>query len=482
MKLSEAIAQTTFRGLNTRSLKYKRLEKAREQIEKKAEDLEVAADLEEFDYEEAVDQLARGLASRRQIKRIATGGLALLEDHDDRGQLLDALFGAVDSLGRGLLKSLLIGYLIYPNLDSWVMQRIRQFLKQRQESLPAVWFEKVQNYRLLSPEVGKFCSQKILTTERFDADSFADDSGLRGVKGSGGVAFEIFHELSNTLAKGHTRENLERYLDFVDAEGSLRFAASIVDYAKALLVPYIKGSADNESQEIIEHFFLEQFDDPRIRPARWANVPEEQVNVLKRWLAKTSLDLLLNVVSASNDTRHWEERSKFWGHYFDQGLITDAWVALGPAAAIEAKRLVRQGEIASTASYAVLEGGGVQADHSVLFFRLGGFVISEWTHDGKVRIYDERNGNKPHFYQRTYHTHDLRRDAKANLAVIHHQRWKERVGGFIHYELGIAPPKRLAPYKEFRHCYRCNQRLHVLWFKHEGARFCSRCELAADYV
>ncbi len=482
MILSQAIKEFNFSSLNRRLQKRTRLQLAVEMVERKADGLEVPVDLEAFDYERAILDLSNGNASRRQIKRLATGGLSLLEERDNHSELLDTLLSAIDILGRGLLKSLLIGYLLAPNPDSLVTKPIRRFLKKRQDRLPALWRERIHKYRLLSAEVGVHCSGLILNSINFDSESFASDSGMKGVKGSGGVAYQIFQSLSNTLAQDHSGDNLRRYLDFVTMDKSIRFPSHINDYANALLSPYVDFPPDDENRATIEEFMIEKFGDPRIKPDAWRSVPDEQTVVMKQWLAKASLELLLNIVSESNDTRQWEERSKFWGHYFDQGLVTDAWVVLGPAAKHVARRLVRDGVISSASNYGVLDGGGVQSDHSVLILRLGDFVISEWTHSGKVRIYDINNRHSPHFYQRRYNTLNIRSDATCNVAQVHHASWKGLVAGFLSYELGIAPLRGITPIKETASCSSCRQQLNKLWFTNHYPQKCTRCSLKSNYV
>lgn len=482
MTLTQAIHDFNFPGLNRRKPRYRRLEKAAERVEMKADGLEVPGDLEGFDYNEAILNLASGEATRRQIKRLATGGLSSLEERENGNELLGELLSAIDTLGRGLLKSLLIGYLISRDTDSWVIKRVRKFLYDRQDALPTAWRERIKKYQLLSTQVGSHCSSQILDSETFDHVAFANESGIKGVKGAGGVAYQIFHSLSKKMSQGHDAQKLDRYFRFVKVEDSVRFPSHIADYASALLSPYINFVPGDDDRVMIEHFMIEQFGDPRVNPGGWKGVPSAQTDVIKQWLAKASLELLLNVVSESNDTEQWEQRSKFWGHYFDEGLVTDAWVALGPAAASVARSLVRRGELASTVNYGVLEGGGVQSDHSVLIMRLGDFVVSEWTHSGKVRIYDARNKDCPRFYQRRYSSGSIRSDKTCNVAVIHHTRWRQRVSGFLNYEVGETPPPGIAPMNETRSCSSCRKQIHILWFPDEYTRQCTRCTLKPTYV
>ena len=481
MTLSQEVNGFIFPGLKHRRPRPRRLERAVDNVERAAEGLEIPNDLENFDYVVAIAELNSGNATRRQVKRLAAGGLNQIEQLEDGKAVLGSLLAAVDALGRGLLKSLLIGYLISQNSDSWVLSRVRLFLLERKNDLPMVWQNRVTQYGLLSSDVGLHCSKKILDAETFDAASFASESGLKGVKGAGGVGYKVFQALSKTLSTEHDKKHLDRYLEFVTIEENIRFRSHLSDYTAALLAPYLSSAPSDQDRLRIEGFLVTNFGDPRINPGAWRGADAKYVDVLKRWLAKASLELLLNVVSASNDTKQWEQRFKFWGHYFDQGLITDAWVALGPAASVEARRLVREGELSSAADFGLLSGGGVQADHSVIMFRLGDFTITEWTHSGKVRLYDPRNENIPRFYERRYDTAAIRNDTACDLALVHHYSWRERLSGYIRFELGLSPPKGINPVAQTRTCRGCRQNLHVLCFANEFTTRCSRCGAGSSY-
>ena len=481
MTLAQEVNGYRFAGLKHRRPRPRHLEKAVEKVERAAEGLEVPNDLENFDYLVAFSELTSGQASRRQVKRLAAGGLSQIEEMKDGKAVLGSLLAAVDAFGRGLLKSLLIGYLMAQKPDSWALTQVRRFLLDRKATLPLIWRNRVTEYALLSSDLGLHCSQKILDAEAFDATLFASESGLKGVKGAGGVGYKVFQALSKSLSTKHDGNRLGRYLELVTMDSNIRFRSHLGDYAAALLAPYLSTAPSDENRARIEDFLVNNFGDPRINPVAWRVVTAEYVDVLKRWLAKASLELLLNVVSASNDTKQWEQRFKFWAHYFDQGLITDAWVALGPAASIEADRLVRAGELSSAADFGLLFGDGVQPDHSVIMFRLGDFTITEWTHSGKVRIYDLRNEKTPRFYQRSYNTLAIRNDKASDLALVHHLSWRERLSGYINFELGLSAPKGIKQVNQKRTCTRCRQNLHVQCFANEDTNRCSRCGGGSAY-
>jgi hypothetical protein len=481
MSLRASINAFDNAGLQVLAARPRALQRAMERVERKAEGLEVPEDLENFDYEEAITNLRAGWASRRELRRLASGGLSTIENHSERDVILETLLSALRTTRLGLLKALLIGYLILPDNDTSTARTVRRFLLQHQGDLPARWSERVDQFRLLGDNVGKHCAAMILQGSYKDGEAFFLDSGLKGVKSSGGVAFRVFETLAVTLEKGHSSDGLERFLAFVRTSDGIRFSTHLSMYARALLSPYLSQQPDDKTLSVIEPFLLEYFGDPRMNPGRWASVPEDLVGVMKRWLAKASIELLLKVVDKSNDTVQWEERHAFWSHYFDLGLITDAWVALGRDAALVARRLVRQGVLHGASDYGVIDRGSVQPDHSVLIFRLQDFVISEWTHSGKVRIYDAANKHSPKFYQRRYSADLLRRDQNANVRVIHHSNWRGKVSGFLQYELGISAPKGIYPGRETRRCVSCKSTMHALWFDGATARSCSRCKLRSIY-
>ncbi len=459
------------------------LHRATARVEELADGLDVP-DLETFDKAQAIEELLQGIATRRQIKRLAAGGLQTIEEHTNSNEILNTLLSAVDSLGRSLLKALLMGYLIAGRNESYVTRNVREFLLNRVDRLPKQWQKRVNAFSLLSVNVGEICTDYILNTEHFEIFSFEKTSGLKGVKANGGVGKAVFKALVRQVSVDQSEHNLDRFFDYCTANNSLRFKTMISDYATALLSPFVNGRGCDLYRDRIEKFLIDHFGDPRLNPGAWSNVESSLLSVIKGWLASASLELLLSIVSQTNDSHQWEERSEFWEHYFEEGTVTDAWVALGPRAAQVARSLVARGELESNSAYAELRGGGVEPDHSMLMFKLNGFTVTEWTHLGKVRIYDERNADAPKFYARNYGTSSIRRDSKANVALTHdaHGRWLEKVSAFIKFETGILPPKYIRESQTKKRCRKCENHLPEAWYRKKDANVCTRCELKDTYV
>ena len=163
----------------------------------------------------------------------------------------------------------------------------------------------------------------------------------------------------------------------------------------------------------------------------WLVVPETYRAVINRWWTSESFNLLLKIVSKSNDTKQWSDRQKFWSKYVKSGHISEAWVALGPEAVQVAKRINKSGQLDVHGSYGVLDRADIDKFHSVILMRFGDTVISEWTHSGKVRIYRKSNQRAPKLYDRRYSSSRIRDDERCNKYFVHNGDWQSRVERFL---------------------------------------------------
>src|SRR3546814_17906320 len=71
----------------------------------------------------------------------------------------------------------------------------------------------------------------------------------------------------------------------------------------------------------------------------------------------------------------WAQREKFWMAYLDEGLVSDAWPALGVRARNQIEDLIRlRGE---RPAYGIIRGG--PASSSSIIMQIGDGRISEWS-------------------------------------------------------------------------------------------------------
>ena len=210
---------------------------------------------------------------------------------------------------------------------------------------------------------------------------------------------------------------------------------------EALLHPWVGKSPPQELTKANIDFLLKYFKDPRTTEGgrNWVGVSDESLRVIKKWLASKTLEQFFLIIKKTAKDDHWRYRHKFWKAFYDDGYIDDAWVALGKDSRTEAKIHARHGDELIAAN---VKGAGVKADHSVLIFKVAGLTISEWSHDGKCRIWCESNRKSPELYKELYIADSLREN--ENIGFNHHHSekysWQKKVSEYIERYTGIKMP------------------------------------------
>lgn len=161
------------------------------------------------------------------------------------------------------------------------------------------------------------------------------------------------------------------------------------------------------------------------------------------WLVEDTLDdffQLLEYTSQGDEvaSRHWRFRKAFWSAYLRAGLIQDAWVVLAHEVDEEARHRLNM----DRKGYGrFVRGGGFQKNHAVLIMRIGHLVITEWSHSGKFRVWNEgQTGTEPPwFYQPRYTREQLISEAsyEGSHGGSEHGTWQRRLASYIHDETGI---------------------------------------------
>ena len=414
-----------------------KLRKLKEKIERKADGLESGASLEPLRVKESIELVVSGNGRRRDLKIVASAGLDDLSQHPHAKQVVPQFLKQVEALGGTVLGALLAGYLMAPSHEGWVWRTVEQILQANQDRLPTRKALLVKRFRLLDEKRGQFFVGLASQVPLEQVERLFEDAGLKGLKATGFVAKSIFKQVCEVTRRSHSENDaLERFFRLITTDAGIRFSNDVANYASALLSPYLTASPDHETERRIRNFLIEEVGDPRVNPGRWMGVDDDLINVFKRWLAADSIGMLFRIVERSNNTAHWAERQPFWQHYFDAELVTDAWVALGKNAAREARALKRSGVLDSSAQFGVISGGTMQANHSVLILRIGHLIITEWTHDGKVRFYTDTNKRRPKFYQNSYSADRIRDDFGADEFYSHYKGWQFNVVKYIQRQTG----------------------------------------------
>lgn len=173
--------------------------------------------------------------------------------------------------------------------------------------------------------------------------------------------------------------------------------------ARALLGPWIsgKGSVEGNVRESVQSFLLTHLGDPRRGTASWTAAGDDAVFIMRRWLARGSMEAFFSVIDDQADEYQWSYRKAFWSAYLKAGAIDDAWVVLGKNAASSAATIS-----GLKGSYGKLSGG--TATHAALLMKIGDAVFCEWSHNGKMRAWPIMWSNAPKIGHAFYNPEELK--------------------------------------------------------------------------
>lgn len=134
--------------------------------------------------------------------------------------------------------------------------------------------------------------------------------------------------------------------------------------------------------------FYDLLGDPRFSAdrVRWNEVSDKSRTTFLSWLAENDLNLFFTIIEKTAVDRMWSYRKEFWESYLP--YITNTWVLFGDAAMYYVKQ-IEDGKI----SYGKL-GKGTTANQSVFAFQIDEYIFVEWSHNGKLRVWNVEDGPK----------------------------------------------------------------------------------------
>ncbi|MET4161260.1 hypothetical protein ABIE61_001092 [Marinobacterium sp. MBR-111] len=431
-----------------------RLKQASIKLEKELDVQSTDVSIPDHLIKETASLVSAGQASRipqRNLRLFCVAGLSSFCDIGAAKEAVQNLLGEVEKRAkRSLLRALLNGYLQIADLDySWT-GAIRRFLRRHSNELPARWRQRCDDYGLLD-EIP--CQTLIDSFQALDVDFDRQlhEAGVTGSLYTNGIGTCVLSAICDDLTQrewlteANAEELLTRFLFYLAPQDKLLFLGSTnqVKIVSAMLTPCLNGGVSQHLVRRIQYFLLTAYSDPRVNPGKWGQVPTELVELLKRWLTKQAMGLLIEVLNKTADDHHWDSRHDFWNYYLDNDLVDEAWVAFGPNAFQQARDLIRFDNdfVAGTFAQLVKGAGQIQANHSVLLMRIDSVVIAEWTHNGMVRLWDRVGTGSPPFYRSVYKSELLRGSAGNPPQDEHrhdaHGAWKGKVAAFIQARTGI---------------------------------------------
>ncbi len=227
-----------------------------------------------------------------------------------------------------------------------------------------------------------------------------------------------------------------------------RYPAQRVQLANALLDPWYGVGAPEATKTQLVNYFVKHYRDPRLlgpgNPGhQWQGVSQKAIDTMRRWLAGDTLRGFMQILERTADSI-WRYRQKFWMAYYDAGHIEEAWLVLGDEAALRARQIFTNQPAMTYGRFT----GGATAQQSVLLLKMGGLVFSEWSHNGSLRAFYDRNPQAPSLYAKFYNGNELREPVSLDFhdgqnmnpqlthAASDYGTWQRKARDFINRETG----------------------------------------------
>jgi hypothetical protein len=206
---------------------------------------------------------------------------------------------------------------------------------------------------------------------------------------------------------------------------------SVAKTIEKLVHPWLSVSAGEDIRVLILDFVVATYGDPRNQRADfWALVSDRHRKVLMRWLAGQSMDALLSIITKSTANHMWPPRHRFWKGLYDRGLVSEAWVAMSPAASADADDMFKR---TSDAIYTMSSRQVARSrkDTCLLIMRIGPYTVVEGSHDYRLHVFHSEDPAAPRFYESEYNAEDLtlemgHRDTRIHDAHGQWMKWAEQ--------------------------------------------------------
>lgn len=350
------------------------------------------------------------------------------------------------------------GYFTYFPTGRSIMPKLAEAASRAAGRHDWAWCERGARWDLFKPQIGPTKVARDFVAR--DADGIAllmRETGLGSNLSASGFGQATFAEACKATAVLRPSEavgpqrNILRMFDKEAQAGQLELVV------RALLEPWIGTKPEPEHRKAISEFLLIQVGDPRfqLKSNRWeqikrslaASIGEERARevtqVFKRWLTEVAMREFFRAIAKTTDRPdQWAQREKFWMAYLDEGLVSDAWPALGIRARNTIEDLIRQS--GERPEYGMIRGG--PASSSSIIMQIGDLRISEWSDNGSCRFWTDTDPGAPKLYAKIYdggklRTTQGRSDFEYESHVPASPGWEGKFAGIIHRRTSIAHPR-----------------------------------------
>lgn len=390
---------------------------------------------------------------RFQLNRVLRGAWCDPE-FDDLGSA--ALDRAVEEQRRSSDQAMIDGYLTYFPVERPIMGRLAEAASGAALRHEWAWRERARHWELFSPSQGPArVAQDLLTRDDDQIFPLMRETGLGAnlaASGFGQATFARFCVATAELSASKAVPAQRSLLRLFDQEA---LAGQIELVVRALLEPWISQKPEPEHRKAISEFLLDQVGDPRLQRPRWdrivrslaESIGEERAltvtQVFKRWLTEVAMREFFRAIAKTTDRPdQWAQREKFWMAYLDDGLVSDAWPALGVRARNQIEYLIKQS--GERPEFGIIRGG--PASSSSIIMQIGDLRISEWSDNGSCRFWSDSDPNAPKLYAKIYDGGKLRTTAgRTDFEYESHvpasPGWEGKFAGIIHRRTSILHPR-----------------------------------------
>lgn len=211
----------------------------------------------------------------------------------------------------------------------------------------------------------------------------------------------------------------------------------LIGTLEKLLSPWHQRVPTEGIQAWLLNWVLEHIGDPR-KPGEsghWLMASETSKRTVLTWLAGQSIEAFMSVISAVEIERPdmWSERRNFWMSLYKEGVITEAWVALHPAAQREAKRRFEETKEPSFEAFAQQLGG--RKDTSLLIMRAGDHILVEGSKNYRIHVFDRDFPGRPELYRDSYRDQDITLSPSNHPATKYHRGGINNWGSWVRRQL-----------------------------------------------
>ncbi len=353
------------------------------------------------------------------------------------------------------LRNLTYQYLEGYNPDSPVTDQIYRTIKDAPQKHRPQLLHELHTKGLLNELDGPIVLAAHILKSDDPVDSLLADTRITGPLAQSKFVEQCFKIVCTVIARQSepSQSQLLRLIDWSEdpSAGSQqreRFPHQTPALARALLLPWASASRSpsSELEAKIKNLLIGSLDDPRFpsASARWHEIDDQAVGVLKRWLNRIAITQFFEIVSKSMDSadgnRMWKSRRRFWTAYLD--YIEDAWVVFHTVGTELAERMAIDTDDDSFSQHGKFSRGPYDASHAVLLLTIGDLVIAEWSHNGACRIWKRGDPRAPTTYRQRYDAYALRNGWwKQSHVGDRDGNWQMKVAQKIRNETGVSVSK-----------------------------------------